>query len=108
MNINDWYVLAQYITNKNQQGYLAPAKFNLVINQGARSYQSYLLGSFQTYSSGRPVSKVELGQNSVVRQRLAPTIYGYNLAIDTTGFSPYPGDYLQTDAMWSDLRCEHL
>lgn len=100
-DINDWYVLTQYIINKNQQGNVTPSKFNLVINQGARSYQSFLLGSFSSYSSGRPVSRVELGNNRTVRQRLAPTIYNYNLHISPYGKSPYPGDFLQVDAMWS-------
>lgn len=96
------YKVVLYAAGKNlQMGYVSPSDFNLIFNQGQRSYSSFLLGSFQTYAPGRPVSKVELGQNSVVRTRLAPTIYGYNLHIDSTGFSPYPGDYLQTDAMWS-------
>lgn len=101
MDINDWYVLTSYIINKNQQGNLPPAKFNLVINQGARSYQSFLLGSFQQYTPGRPVARVELGNNRTVRQRLAPTIYGYILSIYGTGKSPYPGDFLQVDSMYS-------
>jgi hypothetical protein len=96
------YNLILYAAAKNgQQGDVSPSDFNLIFNQAQRSYSSYLLGSFQTYTPGRPVSKVELGQNSVVRQRLSPTIYGYNLHIDPTGFAPYPGDYVQTDAMWS-------
>ncbi len=101
MDVNDVYVLMQYIINKNQQGYLSPSQFNTVINQGQRSYASYLLGSFQTYAPGRPISKVELGDNTVVRQRLSPIIYGYNLSVNTDGYSPYPGDYAQADAMWS-------
>jgi hypothetical protein len=101
MDINDWYVLTSYIINKNQQGNLPPAKFNLVINQGGRSYQSFLLGSFQQYTPGRPVARVELGNNRTVRQRLAPTIYGYILSIYGTGKSPYPGDFLQVDSMYS-------
>jgi|ERR1039457_266749 hypothetical protein len=95
------YKLEAYIINKNQQGYLPPDKFNLINNQGQRSYIAYLLGDFQTYMPGRPVAKVELGENSIVRQRLSPVIYGYILNIDVNGNSPYPGDYLQTDAMWS-------
>lgn len=100
MDVNEIYELMKYIINKNMQGNLPPAKFRLVINQGQRSYISYLLGSFQQYTPGRPVSRVELGSNSVVRQRLAPVIYGYILNIDPYGNSPYPGDYIQTDAMW--------
>jgi hypothetical protein len=101
-NVNDVYKLILYATSKNlQSGYVSPSDFNNVINIAQKSYSSYLLGNFQTYTPGRPISKVELGQNSVVRQRLSPTIYGYNLHIDVSGFAPYPGDYLQTDAMWS-------
>lgn len=99
MNINDIYVLIQYIINKNQQGYLPPSKFNEIINQAQRSYISYLLGSFQSYLPGRPVSRVELGQNSVIRQRLSPVIKSTTLGIDMYGVSPYPSDYLQADAM---------
>lgn len=99
--IDDVYEIMKFASNKAQQGYLPPSKFNLIINQGQKSYSAFLLGNLTTYTPGRPVSKVELGQNSVVRTRLAPTIYSYNLNVDPTGFSHYPGDYLQTDAMWS-------
>lgn len=101
MNVNDVYELIKYIANKNQQGYISPSQFNLTINQAQKSYVSWLLGSFQQYQAGRPIAKVELGQNSVVRQRLSPAIYGYTLNIDNAGFSPYPSNYLQTDAMWT-------
>lgn len=101
-NIDDVYRIVTYSVGKNlQQGYVSPSDFNLVINQAQKSYASYLLGNFQQYQPGRPQARVEFGQNSVVRQRLTPIIYGANLTIDSTGFSPYPGDYLQQDAMWS-------
>jgi hypothetical protein len=100
--IDDVYQIVQYACGKNlQQGYISPADFNLTINQAQKSYASYLLGNFQQYQPGRPQARVEFGQNTVIRQRLTPIIYGYNLTIDNTGFSPYPGDYLQQDAMWS-------
>ena len=91
MNINDVYEIVLYVNAKNQgQGYISPADFNLFINQSQNQYQSFLLGSLQSYRPGRPMPTVEFGENSVVRERLTPTIYGYNLNIDTTGFSPYP------------------
>lgn len=100
--INDVYQICTYAVGKNlQQGYLSPADFNLVINQAQKSYVAYLLGEFQQYQPGRPTARVEFGQNTVVRQRLSPIIYQINLAINPTGFSPYPADYLQADAMWS-------
>jgi hypothetical protein len=101
MTVDEVYSLMKYIINKNMQGFLKPVEFNRTINAAQAQYQSFLLGSFQTYSTGRPIAKVELGQNSVVRQRLSPTIYGYILNINPYGQSPYPDDYIQADAMWS-------
>lgn len=96
------YKLMLYILNKNQTGgNLSPADFNRTFNQAQVSYTSYLLGSVQQYTPGKPVARVELGENSVVRQRITPIIYGYILNVDQTGFAPYPADYIQTDAMWS-------
>lgn len=101
-NVDDVYKLVLFSVGKNlQQGYVSPEDFNLVINQAQKQYAAYILGDFQQYQPGRPQARVEFGQNTVVRQRLTPIIYGYNLTIDNTGFSPYPGDYLQQDAMWS-------
>jgi hypothetical protein len=102
MNVNDVYKLVQFIANKNQQGYINPSQFNLIINQAQNSYTSFLLGSFQQYTPGRPIARVELGNNSVVRQRLTPIIKATNLTIDGTGFSPYPSDYVQVDAIRTD------
>ena len=96
------YKLMLDILNKNQTGgYLPPVKFNRVINMAQKSYVAYLAGNFQTYTPGRPIAKVELGNNSVVRQRMTPSIYGFILNVDSTGFAPYPGDYIQTDSMWT-------
>lgn len=100
MTINEVYQLVLYATAKNaSQGYVSPDDFNLTINQAQKSYVSYLLGSFQQYMPGRPVARVEFGQNTIVRTRLAPIIYWYNLSVNSVGYTPYPGDYLQVDAM---------
>lgn len=102
MTAEETYKLILYIIAKNtSQGYFSPADFNRTINQAQLSYMTFLLGTFQKYAPGRPVAPVEFGQNQVIRQRLTPAIYGYILNIDGSGFAPYPGDYLQTDAMVS-------
>lgn len=101
-DINDVYVIILYATGKNKSnGYVSPSDFNTIINIAQKSWSAYLLGSLQSYMPGRPIPTVGFGENSVVRQRLSPTIYGYNLHVDSSGFSPYPGDYLNTDTMWS-------
>jgi len=99
MNINDMYQICQYAINKAQNGYLTPSQFNLLANQAQTSYQDYLLGEFQQYQYGRPQAKVNYSQNSDTRQRLTPFIYETTLTIDGSGVSPYPSNYLQTDAL---------
>lgn len=107
--IDDVYKIVLYATSKNlQQGYVSPEDFNLTINQAQISYASYLLGSFQQYQPGRPEARVQFGQNSVIRTRLKPIIYNADLTIDNSGFSPYPGDFLQIDAMWTYYGYERV
>ena len=101
MDVNEVYLIMQYIIAKNQNGYLSPDDFNLVINKAQDQYLGYLLGNFQSYQYGKPVAKVEFGMNEVVRQRLTPFIDTPSiLYIDSTGKAPYPIYYQQTDAMY--------
>jgi hypothetical protein len=101
MTVDEAYRLISFIVNKsNAQGYVSPDEFNLIINKAQESFLDYLLGEFQQYQYGRAQARVQFGQNSIIRQRLSPVIYGRNLSVDSTGFSPYPEDYVQTDAMW--------
>jgi hypothetical protein len=104
MTVDFIYQLAQFISNKNQNGYIAPAQFNLIIQQAQISFLDYLLGEFQQYTIGRPQARVSYGMNEVVRQRLTPLIDPPTfLTIDNTGFSPYPEDFQQVDAMYTSV-----
>lgn len=101
MTINDVYLLIQYVISKNQDGYLSPDEFNLVINQAQTSFLNYLLGEFQQYQNQRPIPRVAYSKNEDTRQRLTHFIKETALSVDGGGFSPYPYDYQQTDAMLS-------
>ena len=100
MNVNEVYQLIQFIVAKNQNGYLTPNEFNLVINQAQTSYMDYLIGQFQEYQAGRPIPRVQFGNNETTRQRVTPFIYSSDLVVDAYGFCAYPYGYLQTDTMW--------
>ncbi len=100
MSVDDFYKIVLHILNKNQQGYLKPADFNRDATLASKQYVSWLLGSFQQYTYGRAIAKVELGQNAIVRQRLAPTIKRATLTIDGSGNSNYPTGFIQSDAMY--------
>lgn len=101
MTINDVYVLIQYIINKNQDGYLSPDEFNLIINQAQTSFLNYLLGEFQQYQVQHPQPRLAYSQNQTTRQRLEPFIKETTLTLDSGGFANYPVDYEQVDAMLS-------
>lgn len=102
MTVDFSYSIVLYAASKNlQQGYVSPADFNLCINQASKSYQQWLVGQYESYQPGRPVSRVSFGQNENVRQSLIPTIYGFILTLDTNGFVRYPGDFEKVDAMWT-------
>ena len=109
MTINDIYNTMLFAVAKNkQQGYLSPSDFGVSFNIAQKAYAAYLLGNFQQYQPGRPVATVQWGGNQTVRQKLTPIIYVVNLNIDSTGFSAYPGDYMQEDAMWSQYGYQRI
>jgi hypothetical protein len=101
MNVNEVYQLILFIVNKNQNGYISPDEFNLIINQAQVSYMDYLAGQFQQYQAGRPVPTVQWGNNETTRQRVTPFIYNELLAVDSQGFAAYPTDFLITDTVWT-------
>lgn len=103
MNVNQVYEIIQYIINKNQDGYMSPDEFNLIINQAQTSFVTYLLGELQQYQYGRPQSRISFGQNEIVRGKITPLINSpLLLTINAQGLSPYPVDYLAPDAMYDN------
>lgn len=93
------YQIMQFCSNKNQNGYLTPTEFNLIINQAQLSYANFLIGQFQSYQYGRNQSRISFGQNENVRQSLTPIIYGYVLNIPSNGHVNHPADYQKMDAL---------
>lgn len=101
MDANVPYEIIKFAAAKNQQGYITPDQYNLIINQAQRGFLDYLLGEYQRYQIQRPVAVVEFGQNERIRQSLAPLIYGTVLYINpATGQAPFPSDHEYPDAMW--------
>jgi hypothetical protein len=102
MTAKQAYDICLYLMKKNSQnGNLTATDFNNIINVASEGFQAYLVGEFQQYQYNKGVPRVSWGQNQNVRERLTPTIYNYNLSINGAGLAQYPGDYLQTDAMWN-------
>lgn len=101
MTVDTAYKIVQFAVNKSQNGYTTPDEFNLVINQAQTQFMDYLLGEFQSYQVGRPISKVQFGNNETTRQRLTPFIKSTTLTVDGNGVATYPTNYQQTDTMFT-------
>lgn len=93
--------IIKYAVKKSMNGDITPQEYMDVFNIAQKSYQAYLLGEVEQYQPGYPQSMVQYGLNEISRQKMTPLIYGYNLNIDSTGFSLYPGDYALADALFS-------
>lgn len=101
MDANTPYKIMQLAFNKAQNGTLKPDNYILSINMAQGMYLDFLRGEYQKYQLQRPISVVEFGQNQMIRQSLAPLIYGAILTPNpTTGIADYPSDYEFSDAMW--------
>lgn len=103
MNVDQIFRIINYAVAKNSgQGYISPDEFNNILMPTAqRSYLDYLKGEYQKYQVGRPIAVVEFGQNQMIRQSLAPLIYGAVLNPNSaTGIAQFPSDFEIADAMW--------
>ena len=106
MDANTPYKIIDFVSNKFQNGDVSPDEYNLIINTAQNEYLNYLLGEFQQFQPGKPASRVQYSMTEATRQRVTPFIAPPAiLTVDPTGLSPYPGDYVQADAMYdSNLK----
>jgi hypothetical protein len=97
MNVNDCYLLVQYLANKAQAGYIKPSQFNLAINQGSNSYLDFLIGGIKERKTG-----VELWINRKMRNTLSALIApASTISVDVSGLATYPTGYVIIDAMYT-------
>ncbi len=99
MNINEAYLLCQYICNKNQTGNtFTPEQFNLLAKIAQLDFISKRLGNVKTSTQGQP-----FGYKSVrkVDEDLRPLVTGpIPISIEYgTGLFMYPYGYLWPDAV---------
>lgn len=103
MTVDEVKKTIEYAAGKNNgQGYISPDEFNNVLMPTAqRSYLDYLKGEYQEYQRQRPMAVVAFSQNQMIRQSVAPLVYGAVLnPSNITGIAPFPYDFEFTDAMW--------
>jgi hypothetical protein len=67
-----------------------------------------MLGDVQRYAPKRPIPPTEYGNTLTARQRLSPIIKEVTVTVNGTGYSNYPTDYIQTDAMWTSSGFQRI
>lgn len=100
-SIDENFKLVKYIIKKNLNGDVSDASFNMLINQAQLSYLSHLIGGTETYQQGRPISRVEIGNNQHIAQKLSPFIDTPELlTVDSNGNAVFPTDMIVVNAMF--------
>lgn len=102
MNINEIFLLTNYIAGKNQNGNITPDNFNLLVKASNAEFKSFLIGEVEQFQYNNPKSRVGLGSSELVLSSLSPFIPSpITLTVNgTTGIAPYPNDYIQRIALY--------
>ena len=101
MSIDEVFKLVNYVAGKNQNGSVTPDNFNLLVKTANSEYQSFLLGEVEQFQYNSPKARVQLGNNQLVINKLAPFIPSpVTLTVNSTGKAPYPNDYIQRIALF--------
>jgi hypothetical protein len=89
------YRILLYCCNQYQGGEPTPEEYKLIMQFAQAGYQSFLLGNFEQYQYGRPISRVSLGQNQHVYESLSPFIKDTTLTI-AGSTAALPDDWVAT------------
>ena len=94
ININDVYKFVQFISNKEQSGFVKPSEFNIAVDRAQMQFFMERYNNPAEYQPGRPIPRVAYNQTQKVSDDLRQFITRVTLPIDNTGLMSYPTDYL--------------
>mgnify|MGYP003645396703 CR=1 FL=1 len=94
ININEVYRFVQFISNKEQSGFVKPSEFNIAVERAQMQFFMERYNNPAEYQPGRPVPRVAYNQTQKVSDDLREFITRVTLPVDATGLMNYPSDYL--------------
>lgn len=98
MTISESFALLQYVANKNQNGNITPAQFNLLAPIAQMSVINDRLGNVKKYKSHDPVPPFGYGISQKGREELRPITNAFQtLTLVSTSKYTYPVDSLYID-----------
>tara|TARA_R110002020_G_scaffold54322_2_gene151594 strand:- start:125 stop:847 length:723 start_codon:yes stop_codon:yes gene_type:complete len=74
ININELYKFVQFVSNKEQSGYVKPSEFNLAVDRAQMQLFMERYNNPAEYQPGRPVPRVAYQQTQKVSDDLRPFI----------------------------------
>jgi|SRR5881628_595137 len=92
MDINTIYSIIQFISNKNQSGYITPDEFNNAFNLAQKQYFHQLLEDIQGWDANRKRIRLPMGNAQQAIQKVAPFIVALSVAVPGTGQYAKPAD----------------
>ena len=74
ININELYRFVQFISNKEQSGYLKPSEFNMAVDRAQMQLFMERYGNPAEYQPGRPIPRISYQQTQKISDDLRPFI----------------------------------
>ena len=74
ININDLYKFVQFISNKEQSGYIKPSEFNMAVDRAQMQLFMERYNNPAEYQPGRPIPRVSYQQTQKISDDLRPFI----------------------------------
>ena len=94
ISIDEVYKFVQFVSNKEQSGFVKPSEFNIAIDRAQMQFFMERYNNPAEYQPGRPVPRVSYNQTQKVSDDLRQFITRTTLSVDNTGLMVYPSDYL--------------
>ena len=94
INIDDLYRFVQFISNKEQSGFVKPSEFNIAVESAQMQFFMERYNNPAEYQSGRAVPRVAYNQTQKVSDDLREFIQRVTLPVAANGVMNYPADYL--------------
>lgn len=98
MDIDQFYKIVQFITNKNQQGYLSPDEFNNALNLAQSQLMNDLVDQIQGWDGAKRRIRLPMGNAQQAIQKVAPFIVksdpSTGVPVDNDGVANKPIDLI--------------
>ena len=94
INIDDLYRFVQFISNKEQSGFVKPSEFNIAVESAQMQFFMERYNNPAEYQPGRPIPRIAYQQTQKISDDLRMFIKRVMLPINADGMMNYPEDYV--------------